>query len=153
MAALVLLPGLALLRQASLRPPEGDPPVQVARPLADPQPGTLIVPLRPERGGPEATAPSLQLDLPSTPRWLVFSVEAGASLDATYRMVLGRGVEESEVWRAEQLVPDASGLLNISFHSSFFEDGDYLLVVDAVTPEGGSVRVGSHAFRVTRAAG
>ena len=58
------------------------------------------------------------------------------------------GRTSREVWRAEDLEPGFSGLLNVSFHSSFFAAGDYLLVVDAVTADGGSVLVGRHGFRV-----
>ncbi len=159
-AVLVLLPAAALLRQATVHPPEegppGPPPGLPEGPghpeLFAPQAGTSIIPLRPQRGSPGAAAPSLQLELPSPPRWLVFSVELEPPLEAAYRVVLRRGVEEDEVWRAEDLEPDFPGQLNASFHSSFFEDGDYLLVVDAATQDGGSVLVGRHAFRVSGAA-
>ena len=158
MAILVLLPATALLRQIPVHPEDGPPIPALDLPesplgggqaeLFAPQPGTMIISLRPERGGPDAVAPSLQLDLPSPPRWLVFSVEIEPPLEVAYRVVLQRGAVAEEVWRIENLEPDFSGLLNVSFHSSFFEDDNYLLVVDAVTPEGGAVLVGRHAFRV-----
>ncbi len=180
MAVLVLLPATALLRQATVRPPQERSPGPVPglpegppggghmeqRPGGEqtesfaPQAGTPIIPLRPQRGGPGAAAPSLQLELPPEPRWLVFSVELEPPYEASYRVVLHRGAAEEavshgaaggEVWRAEALEPDFSGQLNVSFHSSFFEAGDYLLAVDAATPDGGSMLVGRHAFRVVGA--
>ncbi len=156
MAALMLLPTAVLLRQVPKHPPEKGSPAPVpglpegfpgTEPFA-PQAGTPIIPLRPQRGGPGEAAPSLQLELPPEPRWLVFSVELAPPLEAAYRVVLRRAGEEEEVWRAEDLEPDFSGLLNVSFHSSFFAAGDYQLVVDAMTTGGGSVLAGRHGFRV-----
>lgn len=150
-AALVLLPAAALLRPAAVRSPEQGPPAGQAEASPGgavsfaPEAGTLIIPLTPQRGGPDVSAPSLLLELPREPRWLVFSIEVEPGA-AAYRVVLYRGT--AEVWRAEVLEPDVSGQLNVSFHSGFFEIGDYLLAVDARAPDGGSVRVGRHAFRV-----
>ncbi len=151
MAFLVLLPAAALLRQTGGRFLEESSPVpEVGSPPAfAPQAGTPIIVLRPERGGPQTAAPSLLLELPTEPRWLVFSVELEPPIGTGYRVVLSR--DEEEVWRAEELEPDLSGLLNVSFHSSFLEGGDYLLVVDAATADGRSALVGRHAFRVAGA--
>ena len=153
-ATLVLLPAAALLRPA-WQPSEQGAPIGLpgassggAGPFA-PEAGPLIIPLTPQRGGPDVSAPSLLLELPPEPRWLVFSVELEPT--ATYRVVLHRGT--TEVWRAQNLEPDLAGLLNFSFHSGFFETGDYLLAVDAMAPDGGSVPVGRHAFRVGRSPG
>ena len=151
-AVLVLLPAAALMRQVATpapgeRSPVLDPPATLA-----PQAGTPVIVLRPVRGGPEAEAPSLLLDLPVEPRWLVLSVELAPPLEAAYRVVLLRVDPEEEIWRIESLMPDFAGLLNVSFHTSFFEDGDYLLEVEALTPKGGSVPVGRHPFQVAGAA-
>ncbi len=147
-AVLALLPAAFLLRQPAA---PGSPGAGVPDVFA-PQAGTPIVLLRPERGGgPDVAAPSLQLDLPRPPRWLVFRIELEPPLASSYRLVLRHGPASEERWRAEELEPDASGHLSVSFHSSFFEDGDYLLVADAVTPAGGTVLVGRHPFRVAGA--
>lgn len=147
LAVLVLLPAAALLRPGSAPPAVETPPRVESPAVLPPAAGTPIISLRPQRDGATDGPPSLQLDLPDAPRWLVLSVELEPPLATAYRVVLHR--DDEELWRAEGLEPGAAGKLNVSLHSSFLPAGDYLLVVEAEP----GLLVSRNAFRVSYLAG
>jgi hypothetical protein len=67
---------------------------------------------------------------------------------AEYRLRLREAAGEL-VWQSGPVAPDASGRVTLSVHSSRLAAADYVVELDAMTPDGESP-VAGFAFRVRR---
>lgn len=93
--------------------------------------------------------PSATLALADVDDELVLAVDAGDDPRvASYRAILGE-VGGDELWRGEELVPNALEVLMMTFPASFFHAGDYRLVIEGRAAGGELVPVGAYRFRVT----
>ncbi len=142
--ALVVVPGVMLFRIDAERVRLGDALHQALQPQAN----TSKLRLSPERSEVEEEAPPVQLTLSSDPQWIVLLLNLeGREAGGPYRAVLV-GPGGQPVWQSARLEMEASGEVAISFHSSFFEAGDYRLLLEGISPVGEPVSAARLVFRV-----
>jgi hypothetical protein len=142
--AAVVLPPTLLYRQLQ------DTREELARARRPPA-RTAIFSLGLERGGPGASEPSHRIRIGSEPQWIVLSLDLGSAEHDVYRAILlrdGEGGKGKELWRAEELTPDAQEALVIGFPSSLLEPGDHRVRVESVPPDTEPRPVGEFTFRV-----
>ncbi|HYR87680.1 MAG TPA: hypothetical protein VE422_26590 [Terriglobia bacterium] len=117
---------------------------------AQPQATALVFPLVITRGGPDnATPPVNRVVLPETPGWLVLSLDLpDTSTFERHRAVLrdSRGTVLSDL---SNLKSSSRDTLAISFLSSRFMPGDYVISLEGLTA-GRSMPLGNYSFRVLR---
>jgi hypothetical protein len=104
--------------------------VQLRRELVDlvePQINTVILNMSPQRSG--SVEPSHQFKKPTTPTWVVFSLELDEVASPGYGVTL-YDFQERQLWHSEGLQANASDALSITLPTSFLAAGDYALVVD-----------------------
>lgn len=110
-----------------------------------PQGNVPILTLGAQRSTPES-GPVDRVRLPEPPGWIVLSIDlAGADFPGYRGSLLFEG---DEVWRGDDLLPDAGGALALSLHSSFLRPGDYELRLEGLPETGDPVPVDRYDFRV-----
>lgn len=120
-----------------------------------PQVRTPVYSLSPERSAP-GEEPSTRITLRPTPEWVVLALQLppspspppGGPIDG-YRVRLF-AAEGEPLWQGGPFVPDASGRVTLSVHSSWLEAADHTVELDGVTAEGEAGPVARFAFRVRR---
>src|SRR6185436_5778001 len=113
--------------------------------ITRPQVNTALYALGLVRGESDAG----EIELPSTPAWIVLSIELPQIAYDTYRATLldARG---AKVWRGDGLRPTASDTLTVLLHSDLLQPGTWRLRVDGVEEGGRAVPVGEIPFRARR---
>lgn len=111
-----------------------------------PQANTTIVPLSPERSGPDQGEPTTRITLSPSPQWIVFSLEPGGLEQSLYRATLASAGRQ--IWQGGGLEPDPSGAIVLSFHSSLLPPGDYALTLETAPRSRTPSPVASFRFRV-----
>lgn len=90
-----------------------------------------------------------EIILPGSPGWLVLSLGLeGPPEYKTYRATLETGGRI--IWRQNGLQPNLDDSLTINFHSSFFQPGDYLIVLEGGASASRPVTVANYPFRISR---
>lgn len=118
--------------------------------MTQPQVNTPIYDLSVATRGAETQPGSInEIILPSSPGWLVFSLDLeGAPEHKTYGATLETGGRI--IWRQNGLQPNRDETLTISFHSSFFQPGEYMIVLAGGSSAGQPVTVANYPFRISR---
>ncbi len=147
--ALAILPSAILLPRTSRLAGEQERLAgELARALA-PQLRSPTYALSPVRSVP-GEEPNIRVTLGSTPEWVVLALGLPPSAKpADYRVRL-RQAEGEPLWQSGPLVPDASGLVALSVHSSWLEAMNYVVELDVLTPGGGSESSARFTFQVRR---
>jgi hypothetical protein len=134
----------AVRETAAVHHPAVTPPPAVVAGAA------LLVTLDRVRGGENPAEPVNQLTLPSEPRVLVFSVEAGEPPFARYRIALRRH-DGTAVAQTPQLAPPPSNALALAVPSSSLQAGDYRVVVEGAGGDGAWHAAAQYDVRVLAA--
>ncbi len=118
-----------------------------------PQTRTPVYSLSPERSGP-GEEPSTRITIGPTPEWVVLALQLPPSQDpepttASYRVRLFEAAGD-QLWESGQIEPDAAGRVTLSVHSSWLAAPEYVMELDAMSPEGAWRPVARFAFRVRR---
>lgn len=113
-----------------------------------PQARTPIYLLSPERSA--SAAPSTRITLRSTtPEWVVLALQPPPFASSpTYRVGLRPALTENFLWQSGQLASDASGRVTLSVHSTWLEAADYVIDLEALTPDGEFQPVARFTFQV-----
>jgi hypothetical protein len=118
--------------------------------LRQPQVNTPVVPLGMERSGPGASGePTVRLQLPSSPGWVVLSLEMSDPLYPRYRAAL-LGPDGRRLWEGTDLRPDAQGTLTLLLPTSLLAPGDSAVRVEGIPDRGRAVAIGDFTFRAVR---
>jgi hypothetical protein len=88
--------------------------------------------------------------LPRSPQWIVLSLESEDDpMYAGYRAAL-QTADGRVVWKQDQLRPNQQGDFAVSFHSTFFRETDYRLLLEGRTPDGQFTPAARYVFRVLK---
>ena len=118
--------------------------------LRQPQANTPVVPIGLERSVPGAGGePTVRIQLPSSPGWVVVSLELADPLYPRYRATL-LGPGGRQLWQGTDLRPDAQGTLNLLLPTTLLAPGDAAVRIEGVPDRGRSVPVGDFSFRAVR---
>lgn len=114
--------------------------------ITRPQVNTAVYALGLVRGESDAG----EIELPSTPAWIVLSIELPEAAYDTYRATLldARG---AAVWRGDGLRPTASDTLTVLLYSDLVPPGTWRLRVEGTEEGGRAVPAGEIPFRTRRA--
>lgn len=117
-------------------------------PTLQPEANTPIFALNSVRGGQAGLVN--RIEFPNSSRWIVFSLELDGDPEyQTYRATISTAAGR-RVWSESRLRPNRDGALTVSFPSTFFRAGDYLLTLEGVTAERQFVAVASYPFRAIK---
>ena len=123
-----------------------------ARAALEPQGGTAVVVLGPERAGP-AAEPSARITLGTAPEWVVLALEPppapGDAMGARYRVRLLEP-EGKLLWESPPLAPDAAGRVTVGVHSTWLAGPAYVLALDELATGKEFRPAARYAFRVER---
>jgi hypothetical protein len=120
-----------------------------ARGALEPQGGTAVVVLGPERAGP-TDEPSARITLGAAPEWVVLALEPPpAAGQPSYRVRLLEPAG-TLLWESRPLVPDAAGRVTVGIHSSWLAGSAYVLALDELSMKKELRPVARYAFRVER---
>lgn len=130
--------------------PEKGPDMEPV-PSLQPEVNTPIFALGSVRGAESGQeAPVNKIEIPSSSRWIVFSLELDDDPEyQTYSVVISTASGGS-VWSESRLRPNHDGSLTVSFPAAFFQAGDYLLALEGLTAEKQFAPVASYPFRVIK---
>lgn len=118
--------------------------------LRRPQGNTPVVPLGLERSAPGTGAePTVRVQLPSSPGWIVLSLELSDPLYPRYRATL-LGPDGRRLWDGADLRPDSQGTLNLLLPTTLLAPGDAAVRVEGIPDGGRSVPIGDFSFRAAR---
>ena len=118
--------------------------------LHRPQGNTPVVPLGLERSAPgSGGAPTVRVQLPSSPGWVVLSLELSDPLYPRYRATL-LGPDGRRLWDGADLRPDAQGTLNLLLPTALLAPGDAAVRVEGIPDGGRSVPIGDFSFRAVQ---
>ena len=98
--------------------------------------------------GPDSPRPAHQITLPSPPKQIVLLLELGPDTDFQSYQVAISAANGRSVWRKSQLAPSSKDTIALSFNSSLFKSGDYLLTLEGLTTQGRYVLIARHTFLV-----
>jgi hypothetical protein len=91
--------------------------------------------------GPDLPRPAHQITLPTPPKLIVLLFELGPDTDfQSYRVAISAANGRS-IWRESQLTPSSKDAIALSFNSSLFKSGNYLLTLEGLDTQGRSVRL------------
>ena len=144
---------LADQHQRGTEPSSKKQPRRIATPdhtgkLAQPQANIPIFVLSTvSRTGHRTPEPINEVIIDRSMKLVVFSVELETEQYERYRAVALTS-DKQAFWRVNNLRPSRYGALTIGLSSKYFEEGNYLLVLEGLTREGQSVLVSSYPFRV-----
>jgi hypothetical protein len=123
---------------AQARPPETTPP----SPLVN----TPLILLTAVRGEPAEP----QVVHVGGSSYFTLAVDAGDdSRFASYRATVTDS-KGARVFRQADLKPNALEAILLTFPTSYFKPGEYRLALEGVLPDGGTVELGVHPFRIVR---
>lgn len=118
--------------------------------LRRPQGNTPVVPLGLERSAPgTGEAPTVRVQLPPSPGWVVLSLELSDPLYPRYRATL-LGPDGRRLWDGADLRPDSQGTLNLLLPTPLLAPGDAAVRVEGIPDGGRSVPIGDFSFRTVR---
>lgn len=120
-------------------------------PWVKPGVNVQIFPLTPSRGGePGSSETGNEVALPRAPVGFVISLGLeGEAKYKNYRITILND-RDRPVFKEDGSIPDRHNSLSIGFNSTFFRPGNYLIVVEGLTHDGGTSPVGNYPFRVTK---
>ncbi len=136
-------------RQPSIGPEKKESPTDEPSRLMPPQINTPIFTLSAERSAGRSLARAVnEITVSSTPALIVFSLELESKLAyKTYRATIFTA-DGRRLWQESGLQPNRYDALTITFNSTFFSPGSYLLTLAGLTPAGQPVAVVNYPFRV-----
>lgn len=112
-----------------------------------PQVNTAIIPFNAVRSGASGVVNEILVS--RTPQLFVVSLDLeGENRYSLYRATLFS--ERRLIWRNSDLRPDQFNALRVTFNSSYFHDGDYLLTLEGLRPKEPAAPVANYPFRVTK---
>jgi hypothetical protein len=98
--------------------------------------------------GPDLPRPAHQITLPTPPKQIVLLLELGPDTDfQSYRVAISAANGRS-IWRESQLTPSSKDAIALSFNSSLFKSGNYLLTLEGLDTQGRYVLIARHTFGV-----
>lgn len=108
-----------------------------------------VFPLNITRGAePEGPSAGDRIVLSKSPQWVVLSLDLDGNEFHSYRATLARSGGPS-LWHEEGLAPSPSNTLAITFPSSSFQSGDYLLTLEGLSQGKGYTAAGHYPFHVS----
>jgi anti-sigma factor RsiW len=115
---------------------------------AERQSETPVFALSVVRGsGPDPSQPVNRITLPPQSKSIILLLELEPDPDLhSYRVAVSTADGRS-VWTKEGLKPNSKNGLAISFNSSLFKPGDYLLTLEGITARKGRTPVATYTFR------
>ena len=91
-----------------------------------------------------------QIVLPSTPQWLILSLDRAGLPDMPAYHARLEDAAGRVIWTGGDLHPTSSDALGVSLRSELLDAGNYVLVVDGVQSSGPTVPVGRYSFRAAQ---
>ncbi len=109
-----------------------------------------VVPLSPERSAPgPLSPPSTRIALAPGMDWVVLALELNTSDHPSYQATLA-GSGGATLWRGADLLPDASGTLNVALPAALLPNGDLALDISGLPSKTRPTPVARFVFRVSR---
>jgi len=99
-------------------------------------------------GGPDLTQPDNQIKLPTKSKLIILLLES--ELDPglrSYRAAISTA-DGRNIWRGSNLSTISNDALALSFNSSLFKSGNYLLTLEGLTTQNRYVLIGQYTFDV-----
>jgi hypothetical protein len=98
-------------------------------------------------GGPDLSQPVNRIALAPSSKWMILLLELEPDPDLrSYRCSISTADGRS-IWTKNGLKPNSRNALALSFNSSLFKPGDYMLTLEGLTAQVGHVPVATYAFR------
>jgi len=138
-----------LAAQLELARKAADSPSLSSRKTADYQSEAPVFPLSGLRGdGSDLSQPVNRIALAPSSKWMILLLELDPDPDIrSYRGAISTADGRS-VWTKNSLKPNSGNALALSFNPKLFKPGDYLLTLEGLTAQDGSVPIATYAFRV-----
>src|SRR5262245_48328088 len=98
-------------------------------------------------GGADSSQPVNRIKLPPQSKSIILLLELDPDPDLhSYRVAISTADGRS-IWTKDGLRPNSNNALALSFNSSLFKPGDYLLALEGITAQEGRTPVAMYAFR------
>ncbi len=99
-------------------------------------------------GGPDLTRPDNQIKLPTTSKLIILLLESEPDPGIlSYRAAISTA-DGRNIWRESNLITVSDDALALSFNSSLFKPGNYLLTLEGLTTQNRYVLIGRYTFDV-----
>jgi hypothetical protein len=97
-------------------------------------------------GGPDLTRPVNQIKLSQTPKLIILLLESKPDPGLrSYRAAISTA-DGRNIWRESNLSAISNGALALSFNSSLFKPGNYLLTLEGLTTQNRYVMIAQYTF-------
>jgi len=100
-----------------------------------------------DRRGRGASAPPKTIEIPRSPRWVVFSIGVDASQFQTYRATL-RNQAGQPIWQKDDVQPSSPDTIAIPVLSTLLTPGNYNLSLEGWAASGRNVPVSTFSMQV-----
>jgi anti-sigma factor RsiW len=98
-------------------------------------------------GGADPSQPVNRIALPTQSKPIILWLELEPDPDLhSYRVAIST-TDSRSIWTKDGLKPNSKNALTLSFNSSLFKPGDYLLTLEGITAQKGRTPVATYTFR------